>query len=440
MLRRCLLACGVAIAALTISTGVPEAQAPAGAVALTGVRVIDGTGRAPIENAVVVVENGRIAAVGPAASVRIPATATRVDGAGKTVVPGFVNAHGHVQVQRDSKLPVREDLLRRLRMYGAYGVTTVVGLGASEADEVAGIRLRDEQRAGTADGARLYTSGSPAAGKTPEEARQSVNRQADLKADVIKLRLNGNANDMTPETIGALIEQAHKRGLRTAIHIFNLKDARTAVDRGVDLVGHSVRDQDVDKGLIDVMKQRNTAYVPTLTRDLSVFVYESIPDFFKDPFFLRGITLYREEVEPLSTPASQQEYRTDKQAQAIKKALVQANRNLKILSDAGVAIAMGTDSGAAGNPGRWQGYFEHVEMEMMVQAGMTPMQALVASTGAAAKAWRFDQLGTIEAGKQADLVLLDANPLQDIRNTRRINAVWIGGRRVEMPRPATSSN
>jgi imidazolonepropionase-like amidohydrolase len=180
--------------------------------------------------------------------------------------------------------------------------------------------------------------------------------------------------------------------------------------------------------------------VPTLTRDLSVFVYESVPDFFKDPFFLRGISLYREEVDPLSTPASQQEYRTDKQAQAIKKALVQANRNVKILSDAGVPIAMGTDSGAAGNPGRWQGYFEHVEMEMMVQAGMTPMQTLVASTGAAAKAWRLDQLGTIEAGKQADLVLLDANPLQDIRNTRRINAVWIGGRRVDMPRATTSSN
>jgi imidazolonepropionase-like amidohydrolase len=265
-----------------------------------------------------------------------------------------------------------------------------------------------------------------------------VNRLADLKVDVIKLRLNGNANDMSAETVGALIDQAHKRGLRTAIHIFNLRDAKTAVDRGVDLVGHSVRDQDVDKALIDAMTQRSTAYVPTLTRDLSVFVYETVPDFFKDPFFLRGIALYREQVDPLSTPASQQEFRTNKQAQAIKKALEQANRNLKILSDAGVAIAMGTDSGA--DMGRWQGYFEHVEMEMMVKAGMTPMQTLVASTSQAARAWRLDQQGSIEAGKHADLVLLDANPLQDIRNTRRINTVWIGGRRADMPRAATSSD
>jgi len=116
------------------------------------------------------------------------------------------------------------------------------------------------------------------------------------------------------------------------------------------------------------------------------------------------------------------------EAQMIKKAIVQASRNLKILSDGGVRIAMGTDSGT--QVGRWQGYFEHVELEMMVQAGLTPMQALVAATSGSAAAMKLDQLGAIQPGKQADLLVLNADPLTDIKNTRQIHSVWVGGRRL----------
>ena len=137
-------------------------------------------------------------------------------------------------------------------------------------------------------------------------------------------------------------------------------------------------------------------------------------------------------MKTLSDPARQEKTRNDKQAQAIKPALQQANRNLKILSDAGVTIAMGTDSGAANNPGRWQGYFEQVEVEYMVKAGMTPMQTIVAATGGSARSMKLDDLGTIQAGKLADLLVLNANPLDDIRNTRQIHSVWIGGRRLAM--------
>ena len=136
-------------------------------------------------------------------------------------------------------------------------------------------------------------------------------------------------------------------------------------------------------------------------------------------------------MDQLSNTAAQEKVRSDKQAQSLKPALQQANRNLKILSDAGVPIAMGTDSGAAGNPGRWQGYFEHVELEMMAKAGMTPMQVIVAATGGAARVTKVDpQIGTIEPGKWADLLVLNANPLDDIRNTQKIHSVWIGGRRL----------
>lgn len=409
-----------------------SAQAPDGrVVAFTGARLIDGTGRAPIERAVLVVEDGRVSAVGPESAVGVPAGAERIDVSGKTIVPGLVNAHGHVQVEQDSTLPVRDDLLRRLRMYASYGVTTVVSLGSGARDEAESVALAADQRAGRADGARLYTSGRAVAGRTPDESRAAVNRLADLGVDVIKLRLNGGPNDPDFETFKAQVDQAHARGLRTAVHIFNLEDAQMAVDAGVDVIGHSVRDQDVTPGFIAALKERNVYYVPTLTRDLSVFVYESTPAFFEDPFFLRGESLYREQIPMLSDPAYQQRVRQDANAQSIKRALEQAQRNLGLLAEAGVPIAMGTDSGAAGNPGRWQGYFEHVELEMMVESGMTPMDALVAATGGAASAMGLADVGTLEAGKLADFIVLDANPLDDIRNTRRIDSVWMSGRRVD---------
>jgi imidazolonepropionase-like amidohydrolase len=167
-----------------------------------------------------------------------------------------------------------------------------------------------------------------------------------------------------------------------------------------------------------------------------VFVYESRPSFFDDPFFLRGTNLYRFEMNVLSDPKRQETVRNNKNAQAIKTALEQNLKNFKILSDAGVAVAMGTDTGAAGpnNYGRWQGYFEHVELEYMVKAGLTPMQTIVAATSGAAKVMKLDSdLGSIQAGKQADLLVLNANPLTDIKNTQQINSVWIGGRRLTAP-------
>ena len=419
------------VAAALVVAQAPTPAGPGAVTALVGARVIDGTGRPPLEQATVLVSNGRIQAVGAPAAVQVPAGATRIDLSGKTIMPGMVNAHAHLNVERGAAMPVREDLIRRLRMYAEYGVTTAVSLGSTEADELEGIKLRDEQERGALDRARLYTGGLNAVGKIADEARKSVDRLADLKVDIIKFHINGNPNDMTTETWSAIIDESRKRRLRTAVHIFYEKDAKAAVDKGVDILAHSIRDKDVDPAFVAELKRRGIGYIPTLTRDLSVYVYETTPAFFKDPFFLRGSSLYREGVEQLSKPANQEKVRNDKQAQDIKPALQQALKNLKILSNAGVPIAMGTDSGASGNPGRWQGYFEHTELEMMVQAGLSPMQAIVAATGGAARVMKVNpQIGTLEAGKMADLLVLDANPLADIRNTRRINGVWIGGHRL----------
>jgi imidazolonepropionase-like amidohydrolase len=178
-------------------------------------------------------------------------------------------------------------------------------------------------------------------------------------------------------------------------------------------------------------------YIPTLTRDLSLIVYDQTPAFFKDPFFLRGISVYGEQVAIIDKPEYHEAIRKDPQTAVIRKALEQGTRNLKLLSDAGVTIAMGTDSGT--DEGRWQGYFEQVELEMMAKAGMSPMQVIVAATGAAAQVAKLDHVGTIAPGKAADLVVLDANPLQDILNTRKINSVWVAGRRLGTTAPATAS-
>lgn len=408
--------------------------------ALTNARVIDGTGATPLERGTVIISGGTIEAVGAASTVAIPDGAAVLDMTGKTIMPGMINAHGHVQKGHDASIPVRQDLVQRLETYASYGVTTVVSLGAIPEGELVQISLRDVQDGVELDRARVYTSGMsinrvPADGggmrviSTPEDARAAVDRVADLGVDVVKFHLDNPPAKMSDETWGAVIEQAEARGLRAIPHLWFLADAKATVDKGVVALGHSVRDVDVDEALITAMKERNVGYIPTLTRELSVFVYETTPAFLSDPFFLRGISVYQDQVDVVTTPEYQEKLRNDPAVQSIKQALVQAQTNLKLLSDGGVLIGFGTDGGVpnANTYGRWEGYFEHVELELMVEAGLSPLQALTAATGGSARVSNLDHLGTIEPGKTADLLVLDANPLDDILNTRQINSVWVGG-------------
>ncbi len=443
-----------AVIACVVVPGV-HAQTPApGVIAFTGARVIDGTGSAPIEQATIVVTNGKITAIGPSATVMVPAGATTVSLAGKTVIPGLINSHAHIDPDIGVKQPSNlDEMIQRLKMYATYGVTSVMTLGFETYDEADGFFLRDTQRLNigpvVTDAPRLYASGrpvlfrpGPTGSETPDDARIDVQRHVPLRADFIKLHLDGVAADLKPDVIAAAIDEAHKHGMPVAIHIVYLKDAKTAIERGVDVIAHSVRDMDIDAATIADMKRRNVALIPTLARDRSVFIYETLPDFFKDPFFLRGLSIYKHEVDLLSDPARQQRMRTDAATQASKQQLAQGIKNLKALSDAGIPIAMGSDSSSIPdrNVGRWAGYNEHLELELMVSAGLTPMQALVAATGTAARVMKIDGAGTLQAGKGADMVVLNANPLTDIRNTRQIDSVWIGARKVTSARPVASSN
>jgi imidazolonepropionase-like amidohydrolase len=417
------------VGVLLVAAGVCAQPADDGVVALTGARLIDGTGREPIENGILVIRNGRIETVGAANAVTIPSSATRIDLSGKTILPGLINAHGHLNTDRTGRSS-RDKLIGQLSLYADYGVTTVVVLGAGANDLDEAVRLRYEQDERSPDHARVYVAGPSLENlTTADEARARVDSYADANVDIVKIHITGGPNDMTPNVYGALIDQAHNRGLRVAAHLYYLKDAHGLLDAGVDVIAHSVRDQDVDAALIDKIKQQNVGYIPTLTRDLAQFVYETKPAFFTDPFFLRGIGAYGREVALFDNPVRREQIRSNVDRQAVKAGLAQASRNLKTLSDAGIVIAFGTDSGS--NEGQWQGYFEHVELEMMVEAGMSSMRALVAATGGAARAMQIDrEIGMLLPGRWADLLVLDANPIDDIRATREIDSVWIAGRRV----------
>src|SRR5207249_2233851 len=251
------------LAIIELQPSMAQAPAASGIVALTGARIIDGTGRAPLQQGTIIVNKGMIEAVGAPSAVKIPAGATRVDLSGKTIVPGLINAHAHLNFDQATKRSVRDDLILRLKTYARYGVTSTVSLGSRPVDELEGLKLRDEQTHITLDRARLYTGGLNAVGKTPEEARKSVDRLADLKVDVIKYHINGTPNDMTPDIYGALVDEAKKKGLRTFVHVFYIKDAKSAVEKGTDVIAHSIRDQDIDSAFAAELKRRNIGYIPT---------------------------------------------------------------------------------------------------------------------------------------------------------------------------------
>jgi imidazolonepropionase-like amidohydrolase len=408
------------------------ALAVAQTTAFVGARVIDGRGGV-VDNGTVVVRDGKIVAVGPAASTTVPAGAQQIDVANATIMPGLVNAHGHltaaVGMRNDPNGYTRDNLLRQLNTYAQYGVTTVFSLGD---DQEAAFQLRQDQAAGTVQGARLFVGGPVIGGATAEAARAATDKVAAMKPDLLKIRIDdnlGSSRKMPEEAWRATIARAKELKLPIATHIFYLADAKAALMAGADVIAHSVRDVPVDAEFVRELKARDACYTPTLMREVSTFVYGSTPPWARDPFFLKGAGTAA--AEELSDPSRHAEVRSSnayKQGLRYKEGLQVATRNLKTLVDAGARVAMGTDSGPAG---RWQGFFEHLELEMMVEAGMTPMQVIVSATGAAADCHgRSGQFGTIQPGASADLLVLDANPLDDIRHTRRIRSVWIAGRQV----------
>ena len=408
--------------------------------------LIDGTGRAPVPAAAMVITDGRIRYAGPAANATVPQGATTMDLKGKYVMPGIINLHGHLGnvkgLVQDPKNYTPENLDANLKTYASYGVTTVVSMG-SDQDVI--LRRRAEQRAtGRPKTTRIYTAyrgftgtagyptsapgmkGVPFEVSTREEVKKDVAILADKKVDIVKIWVDdhfGKERKIPFDLSAAIIEDAHKSGLKVGAHIFYYDDAKNLVERGLDALMHSVRDKDVDDAFIATMKKRGAwMAAATFTRELSAFTYAKPPAWLSDPFFTRSVT--PDVVKTLSAPG-QKAVGADPR---FETALQVAKRNLKRLVDAGVKYGFGTDTGP---PARFPGYFEHVEMELMAEAGLTPAQIIQATGKNGAEfLGATKDLGTLEAGKWADLIVLGRNPLENIKNTRSIETVMIAGQKV----------
>jgi imidazolonepropionase-like amidohydrolase len=398
---------GAVLAAILVA-GCAGPETGGEATVFEGARLIVGDGSAAIEDAVFVVEGDRITQAGQRADVEIPESATRVDLSGKTVMPALVNTHVHLASTRAERI----DQLQHMAYYGAG---LAVSLGLDDGDVA--FEMRDEV---IADGARSRTAGrgitAPEEGRTEvpiwitseDEARTAVQELAANQVDLIKIWVD-TRNDqfvkLTPALYGAVIDEAHSEGLRVTAHIFNLEDAKGLLRAGIDAFAHGIRDRDIDDELVALWSERpNVVLVPNLPN----------PGVAGDLSWLSGTV-------PAADLQRMQEAQRDRPA-AQESFGIQA-RNLARLSQAGITVAFGTDGSTP--------WAVHQEMEDMVRSGMTPAQVIVAATRNSAELMQMTDIGTVEVGKSADFIVLDANPLDDITNTRRISEVYLRGTAVD---------
>jgi imidazolonepropionase-like amidohydrolase len=398
-----------AVAAVAVLAGF-TVPASAKIVAYEGARVIVGDGRV-IENATLVVDGAKIAQAGAAGEVRVPAGAARVNLAGKTLMPMIIDTHTHLGTKR-------EDLTRDLRARAYFGVSAALSLGLD------GFELLDVRKQALPGAARFFSAGRgitmPEPGRTTApfwvtnaaEGRKAVDEDAAHKVDIIKIWVDtrdGKYQKLSPEIYGAIIDEAHKRGLRVIAHLFDLEDAKGLIRAGIDAFAHGVRDKDIDDEFVALWKAHpNLVLTPNL------------PD--------RGVKVDLGWLRPGLSPeefAKVEKANADNpKAQAFYG--IQA-RNLAKLNAAGARVVLGTDGNRPWGP--------HDEMQDMVVAGMTPAQVIVAATRNGAEFLRIADAGTLQVGKSADFIVLDANPLDDITNTRRISQVILRGAAVDRSKP-----
>ena len=410
--------------------------------------LINGTGQPALPKAAMVVVDGRIDWVGPAAELKAPAGAATTDWSGKFVMPGIINLHGHlgntIDLIQDPKNFTRANVEKQLKIYARYGVTTMLTMG-SEKPLI--LQMRAEQRRTNMPGeTRIYTAlrgftgeggyptsapgmkGVPYEVTTLEQVRKDVAELAANQVDMVKIWVDdhlGRERKISFDLSKGIIENAHANHLKVAAHVFYLDDAKALVEAGLDGLAHSVRDRPVDQALIEAMKKRGVYQLPTLTRELSTFVFAQPGSMLDDPYLAPSVS--PEMLRTLKSAEFQKQVAAEPDTAHGRAWYEMAKKNLKTLYDSGVKIGFGTDTGP---PRRIQGYFEQVELERMAEAGLTPAQIIRIATKNSAEFLGANDIGTLEKGKWADLLVLGKDPLASMKNVRTIETVWIAGNRV----------
>ncbi|HLI84941.1 MAG TPA: amidohydrolase family protein [Bryobacteraceae bacterium] len=414
-------------------TGLAAAQ-QGNATLFEGARLIVGDGSAPIENSAFLVENNRFTRIGKKGEVRAPAGALRVDLSGKTVMPALIDTHTHLgwQIVRTGQMGAqtytRANLIEHLQRYAYYGVAAAQSMGIDPGE------IAYQARADPGPNAALFRIAGrgmamPNAGpgraywrpvaygvSTESEARKAVQELAAKKVDLVKIWVddrNGTVPKLTPPLYRAIIDEAHKHNLRVAAHIFYLADGKELLRSGIDILAHLVRDRDVDDEFMALIRQHPTVYQMTTLPERETT---------EEDFRLAAETIPAPEVKKMREALAK---RTPEEIHKAHEAFGIQARNLAKLNAAGVKIAMGTDSSET------IGWAVHQELTDMVAAGMTPAQAITAATKTAAELLQLNQLGTVAVGKTADFLVLDANPLDNINNTRRIARVYLNGKELD---------
>jgi imidazolonepropionase-like amidohydrolase len=437
-----LLAAGFFLAAAHVLPAAAQAPRPTVTV-FEGARLIVGDGSA-IEDAAFIVDNNRFTAVGRKGQLAVPAGAVHVDLTGKTVIPGIVDAHGHpgfldaVTGTLSKANFTRENYIDHLERYAYHGVAATISTGTDMGELAYKLRAETIPNAalirtvglglaypgsGPADDSR---NDVPYAVTSVAEARNAVQDLAPHKPDFVKIWVdsrNGRQKKLTPEMFTAAADEAHKQGLAAIAHVFDLDDAKLLVRAGVEGFLHSIRDQEVDDEFIKLAKEHDIWITPNLggMNRASLIRDNGTPAWFDEP-------LVRETIPPAMIRARAQLYEKRKRDGAPPRPVFDAI-NVRKLHAAGVRQVLGSD--AAGDGNRWLGLHTLLEFDNMVAAGFTPMEMIVAATRDSAKVLRLDQLGQVAAGKSADFVVLDANPLDNIANVRKINAVYLRGEAVD---------
>ena len=451
MKRLHLLAAGLALTLAGCGGAAPDENAApeeAGGLALVGAQLIDATGAPPVADSVVVVRDGRIVSAGPRDTTPVPAGAETLDVSGKTIMPGLVNLHVHY---REGP----EEIERQFRSQLHYGVTTARSIGSDSPERVAHLL----ESAGRSDAPRTYTAGLGfsypggfnAAGRnaptTEEEARELVRNQIALGVHFIKMWVNAVAEPglkIPPEIRAAIIDEAVQNGAIPVAHIDDEADGRQLVEAGLRDFLHStvltfgpgagvpVDDPDPSAEFIRMCLDNGAYFTPTLSIVQNRWHFAEHPELLEDPALRAAFNLYNPDaLARLDDPASRAEIVDDPGFEDRKAAFRQVQDFVKTMHDAGVEVALGNDAGTPNVPYGWG---MHHEMELYVEAGLTPMDAIVAAT--ATGAGRMPPVGeadfgTLEAGKVADLVVLNADPLADIRNTLEIDRVMRLGEWVD---------